>query len=62
MKSDGSTSTGDGKENPLDGQKQPIGTNPHHGSEKVSEDSLNGNTSTPTISEPASSKYKSGQC
>ena len=63
MKSDdGSTSTGEGIENPLDGQKQPIGTKPHHGPERVSEDSLNGNTIPPTISAPASSKCKSGQC
>ena len=62
MKSDGSTSTGEGIENPLDGQKQSIGTNPQNVPEKVSEDSLDGNTSTPTISESASSKCKSGQC
>ena len=61
LKSDGSTSTGEGIENPLDGQKQPIGTNPQNVPEKVSEDSLDGNTSTPTISVSASNDDYSNQ-
>lgn len=62
LKTYGSTTTGEGIDNQLDGQKQPIGTHHQHVPEKVSGDSLNGNTLTPTISEPASCKCKSGQC